>query len=403
MVTRYAAAFFVSTVGVLACSAPDFPPKDRLGDADETAKAPGTAATTQSASQPVQTCGDRVCSATESCLTCAQDCGACKCSEAPACTPALTPPAVVKPVPQFDVKFEPMPKEKIAMKLREALARGDAPARVLAAALAPAAADEHESVTRTRALFAANAPIAATVRAHLGAVGMGSPAAYRARFPVSVTPHTLMESPLPPIDCGPPQLNIRLAKITVHEEDDDFDNDIVYCSVSTDSPQGSELRVTPKTPNLDEGESHTFTAAEATIWGQSGPRAPGGDLMLKYHCFEADSANGYAGFIGALAKEGARYGRQIDSSGWTSNVSGSVASLLPLVLALDSDDNLFEAVQTIPAAEHLKLTNGGSWSVRKSGTHYYSDWDWTVHMEAFGCAVNGGGTAPSIQDAGAGG
>lgn len=374
-----------------------------MSDDEEDAKP----STQQTMTQPAQTaaaprCGDGTCNPGETCSTCAQDCGACpKCAEAPACDAALAPPVLTPANPQLDVRFEWQAKEHIRERVRALVATGAEEARVLAAALTDPAPGESSLTTTLRALFAKHDVVKTTVRAQLARAGMFSPDAYRAHFPERKPPVRLASPMNGAIDCGAPKLSIRMTKITVDEEDDDVSNDIVYCSVTADAPKGSELKVTPRTPNLDEGDSHEFSAGEATVWGQQGPREPGGDLVLTYDCYEADTSDGYTMFLSALAREGVRYGRTVDESGWVSDVSGSVVSLLPLMIALDSDDHLFEARQVISAADHLKLTNGASWTVRKSGTHYVSDWDWTVHMQAWGCAANGGGVA--AQDAGAGG
>ena len=45
--------------------------------------------------------------------------------------------------------------------------------------------------------------------------------------------------------------------------------------------------------------------------------------------------------------------------------------------------------QTIPRSAQLGLANGAAWTVRKKGTHLFSDWDWTLKVEAWGCVDNG--------------
>ena len=193
--------------------------------------------------------------------------------------------------------------------------------------------------------------------------------------------------------CEPPKLRLRVGRVTVHEEDDDFANDIVYCNVATESAGGSELRITPKTPNLDEGESHTFSGSEATFWGLEAPRDPGGDLTIRYDCFEEDAPNGYGQFVQkaveVLKQEGGKYVRWKDGYGWIGTAVDLVTKYLPAILALDSDDHLFIAQQTIPRAEQLALTNGATWNVRKKGTHIGSNWDWSLKIEAWGCVENG--------------
>lgn len=403
MRSRTLVGSFLSALALVACASVPGPTFEDEEQGEKSAALQQPSAAQAAAAPAGPRCGDRVCSADETCGLCPQDCGACKCVEAPACTnvnPNQAPTAT--PAPQLDVKFEAKSHARIAEQLREMIASGAPEARVLAAALASSSTlEQSPGVRRLREIFASHPTVASTLRAKLATVGMPSADQYVLRNPVEQGPRRGLTTMNGPVDCGPPQLVVRLAKITVEEEDDDFANDIVYCAITADSAKGSELRLSPRTPNLDEGESHTFAPGQTTVWGQRGPREAGGDLGLTYDCYEADTNDGYYAFLRVLASEGARSGDLVDESGWVSDTSGTVARLLPLVMALDTDDHLFEARQIIPLAEQLKLTRGGEWTVRKEGTHYASDWEWKLHMQAWGCAVNGGGTA-APGDAGPG-
>lgn len=66
-----------------------------------------------------------------------------------------------------------------------------------------------------------------------------------------------------------------------------------------------------------------------------------------------------------------------------------IGTYLPKLLSLDGDDHLFVANQTITAPKLMELAKGTSWTVNKSGSHLWSDWDWTLTMEAWGCAPDG--------------
>jgi hypothetical protein len=330
--------------------------------------------------------------------------GSCECKEeAP---PAAEPPAEVKPVcaelrscdaltsPQtfnpnkdLSMRLEAKSKPQLLAELRAEVASGSLRARYLAAALAPAQAGESLDVAVLRDLIANNASIHAAVTRHAATLGFGNVAAYRAQFPVA-TGHVLDT----PVDACSPSLKIRLGKITVTEEDDDVANDEVYCSISATAKDVQELRITPKTRPLDEGESQSFTGDESVVFGQGAARAPGGDITMKYDCFETDSAAGYAAFIKAAADAAKKYGTKVvsaDNAGYVSTGADLVSAFLPQILALDSDDHLFVASQTIPVAKQMELAKGASWTLRKSGTHLWSDWDWTLTMEAWGCAANG--------------
>jgi hypothetical protein len=297
------------------------------------------------------------------------------------------------------VKLEWKSKQELRAELSARVNAAGPEIRILASALAATpTADEPAAITHLRSLLQEQPQITTMVRRQLATVGLSSPDAYRALHP-ALGVMTVMDAKSG-VDCGPPQLSVRLAKVDVIEDEDDFANDIVYCAISTDSAKGSEVRVTPKTPPLDEGESYEFSPQVGTVWGQKGPREAGGDLTLTYDCFESDDSQTYNKLLEGLANTVAKNGTRVDDSGWTSAVAGAIAAVLPSILALDGDDHLFKAKQVISASDQLKLTNGGSWTVNKKGTHLWSDWEWTLHMEVWGCAVNGGGPRPP-SDAGA--
>jgi hypothetical protein len=193
------------------------------------------------------------------------------------------------------------------------------------------------------------------------------------------------------VQCDPTKLRLRLGQITVHEEDDDLANDIVFCQITAESPGGSEARLTPKTPNLDQGASHTFGGTAASFWGQKEPRDAAGDLSIRYDCYEQDDANSYANFakrLGELLADEAA--EQLpDGYGWLSTVADLAARYLPQLLSLDSDDHLLSASQTLPRSAQLEIAQGATWTVRKKGTHLWSDWDWSLRVDAWGCVDNG--------------
>ena len=331
--------------------------------------------------------------------------GSCECKAATEAPPA--PPAEVKPVctelrscdalptpgtftanNDLSLKLEAKSKPQILAELRAEVASGSLRARYLAAAMAPAQAGESLDVTVLRDLIANNAAIHSAVSRHAATLGFGDVAAYRGRFPVAAASR-VMDTP---VSACSPSLRIRLGKITVTEEDDDVANDEVYCAISASAKDVQELRITPKTRALDEGESQTFTGEDTVVFGQGTPRAAGADITMKYDCFETDSSQGYAAFVKAAADAAKKYGTKVvseDNAGYVSTGADLVSAFLPQILALDSDDHLFVASQTIPVARQMDLAKGASWTLRKSGTHLWSDWDWTLTMEAWGCATNG--------------
>ena len=345
---------------------------------------------------PPDGCGDGFCSPTEDCHTCASDCGQCApCEIAPSCDNATVPPVDVPHAPDFDIpKMELMSREKLEQRLAASVAQAGPEMRVLAAALDIEHPNEHPWITELRGVLDAHPAAADALRHQLELAGMESPALYRAEFPEPKYDMVNLPKPLNgeggTIECGDPLLRLNIAQIKVHEEDDDFANDIVYCVVQAEASNGAEVRITPQTPNLDEGETHEFALESSVFWGQQGPSTPGGDLLVTYDCIEADTTDGYQNMVNAIGEAATELGDGVEGdNGWVLTGAGAIAPIVSTGLALDTDDQLFNAQQTIPAEKHLEMTNGTYWTVRRDGTHLFSDWDWELTIKAWGCAEYG--------------
>lgn len=343
---------------------------------------------------PTDPCGDGVCiDADEDCHSCPLDCGTCApCDIAPSCANAQIPPVSMTHEASLDVALEYMPKDRIAARLELALQEAGPAVRVLAASLAPETRDENPLVTRLRDVFAHHPEATDSLRRGLSKAGMASPTVFAASHPAILPNHSVSPKEFPggTMECGAPLLRMRVAQVTVHEEDDDFANDIVYCSIVTEAAAGAEVRVTPQTPNLDEGDSFAFSIESGVMWGQLGPTTPGGNILVTYDCFEADTNDGYQSLIDSIGAAAGDIGGVVGGQyGWVFTVVGALAPVVSGALSLDSDDHLFNATQTIPLDKQLDMTNGRYWGVRRSGTHNLSDWDWELRVEAWGCAEYG--------------
>lgn len=334
-------------------------------------------------------CGDALCEPDENCHTCEDDCGVCEpCTIAPACEDAQIPPAELVHLPALDNVMMPMSKAQILARLQDRIAKAGAGVRLVAAALSEPRAHEPAIAGAMRKTFAKHPLLAARVRRSLDRAGMvreqgidlgdlDNPTTYGGEFPGGT------------VECGAPLLRVRAARIDVHEEDDDFANDIVYCALTSEAASASEIRVTPQTPNLDEGDSFTYPIEAGVFWGQQEPETPGGNLLLTYDCFEADSSDGYQSLIDGIGSAAEEIGGVAGEYGWIFTIVGAVAPVISDALALDGDDHLFNAQQTIGLDAQMDMTNGRFWSVRRSGTHLNSDWDWELRVEAWGCAEYG--------------
>jgi hypothetical protein len=352
-----------------------------------------TGATSGGGGEDQLRCGNGVClDEGENCHTCSLDCGECDpCTLAPSCANAQIPPVAMDHA-NLDVAFEYVPASAVRARLEHAIASGDLGVRVIAAALSDETPSENPVVTIVRKALAEHPTAAAAARRGLERAGLHQPKLYSADLPPLLPTYSTMGGEFPggTMECGSPLLRLRVAQITVHEEDDDWDNDIVYCSISSEAMNGSEIRVTPQTPPLDEGESFAFSIEAGVMWGQLGPTTPGGNMLITYDCFESDSDTGYQDLISAIGGAAGQIGGAIGGEyGWVFTTVGAVAGVISSAMSLDGDDHLFNATQTIPLEMQLDLTNGRYWSVRRSGTHFLSDWDWELRVEAWGCAEYG--------------
>lgn len=357
-------------------------------------------------------CGDGTCAADEDCNSCEADCGACEpCTLAPSCEGAEIPPVIDVHAEFLDDPMAWVPPHELAAQLRRHIDEGSVEARLIAAALSPAQADEPPFVTELRGIFAQHEDATAALRRQLALAGMDAPEDFRAAHPVRAAQVSVADlaaavvSPAATADggltgerrptaapCDDPRLRVRVARLDVHEEDDDFANDEVYCAITSEASSASEIKITPKTGALDEGDSYTYPLEGGVVWGQGGPEAPKGNLLITYNCIESDTAEGYANLVMAVGMAAQQAGA-LDIpgvDGWVFPAVGVVANVLSGALALDGDDQLFNASQVIPEDQHVPLTTGAWWSVRRTGTHINSDWDWELRMEIWGCHDNAG-------------
>lgn len=164
-------------------------------------------------------------------------------------------------------------------------------------------------------------------------------------------------------------------------------NDKVYCLIRAESSVGDELRLTPPSPPLDEGDSLSYSLHAGLVWGTTGPRDPEGNLLITYDCFEQDSDSQWSTFFEDLSAALTAVGSE--PGGWGAAV-GVAAGIVAKLIALDGDDHLLNAQQVLDASTYLEAAKGTSWTVRKSGMNLNSLWDWRLNMELWGCAEYGG-------------
>jgi hypothetical protein len=342
-------------------------------------------------------CGDGTCDEDETCDACPEDCGECiPCTLAPTCEGAQIPPVIETHAKNLDdIMLSYVPPEDALANITALLEQSTPGMRIIIAALDEARPDELAYVGHLRATFENHPAITDALRRQLAAANLQSLALYRDAHPepraadidlTTTDPHHGGTAR----PCEDPRLRVRVARIDVPEEDDDVLNDQIYCLIAGEGTESSELKLTPITPALDEGDGHDWALGEGVVWGQMDLAAPRGNLALTYNCIESESVDTYNALLGAIGDAAEEAGGVFGDSenGWVFDAVGVLGNLLPSVLMLDGDDQLFNASQIIAEDQHLELTAGAWWTVARSGTNINSDWEWHLRMEIWGCHDN---------------
>lgn len=332
-------------------------------------------------------CGDDVCDVWETCENCPDDCGVCQmCDQAPKCAGNVQPPTITKAIPELMDTAQALTIDEEELRLAAEVEAASPAMRLLAHALASPRELDHPRVVRLRAALAAHPELRQRLAANLARLGMPAFDVYRDLYPIDFA----ADPDAPPVGrpraaCDNPRLRIRLASVTVHEEYDDFNNDYVYCMITTEAE--SQLYNT----GLEAGSSYPYSVAEGVVWGADNKLVPpGGNMTLTYRCYENDDWTAFEALLDAIAEAADGLGGLPipGLDGWHLPV-GKVADLLKQLLQFDDDVQLFNASQTIDKHLLLTLTQGRYWTVRRYGNMNFSDWDWELRMEAWGCTDDG--------------
>jgi hypothetical protein len=190
--------------------------------------------------------------------------------------------------------------------------------------------------------------------------------------------------------CQNAQLRLRVSQITTYAGGAQ-----VYCVISSSDGVNSEAALTTKTKSLGSGESFSFDPTSSVFWGQNSLHPTTDNLTVTYNCFKVVDNSGWAAALGALSGAAQAAGGIAGPYGWAFGAgSAAAAAAAAAVNAASGDDLQLNAQQTISKTELLDLTNGRTWTIRKSGGSKwtFSDWDWELTIESYGCAD---GTAPA--------
>jgi hypothetical protein len=194
-------------------------------------------------------------------------------------------------------------------------------------------------------------------------------------------------APIVGTSCLDPELRIRISKIRSRDGDGD-----VYCIVDAADGSSSEAAITSKMP-LTGGKEVFFSQGEGTLWGQKALKPTTNNLTLTYSCYKvADNGGAWAAALSALGSTATAVGgSSLNPYGWAFDLGGAGANAAAAaVQAANSKDELrINWQQTISKDQLLDLTNGRTWTVRRTdsgGLFGTGSWDWEITIQSWGCA-----------------
>jgi hypothetical protein len=215
-----------------------------------------------------------------------------------------------------------------------------------------------------------------------------------AGIPSSTQPETALDlpadapdggtaAPIEPDNCQAPLLRLRIAGITVNKE-----GGTLYCIVSASDGVSSEVAITTKTKNLNDGETNYFDPGVGLFWGQKDLKQTSNNVTITYDCFKVGS-DAWSMVLMAVANQSMSVAGVAGPYGWIFGAASvGAAAAAAGISAASGDKHLFNYQQTIDKARLYELTNGRQWTLRQGGDcGIFCSWDWTVIVESWGCAA----------------
>ncbi len=358
----------------------------------------GEMVTTSGAGGAPSPCPNKVCDDTENCHTCEVDCGVCApCDIAPKCDNVTIPPAKLTAFPQLDVAINgrvPLAEDRARLS---AWVQAATPAmRLVVAALDQPTPGEPAAVNVFRQAFLESPEDTKLLREQLVVAGLQSVVEYRAKFPVvilPVPPPSLGDADPPggTLECGAPLLRIGISEIKVPNKDSYISGDTIYCLTQAEALSSSEIRIVGPTGSIGEGKSQVLSIASGILWGQKKETTPGGTIQITYDCFSQKDNAGYAALVDGIGKAAKDVGGVVPGdAGYVLTGIGGVSGIVSVALGLVKDLHLLNKQQTIPLDTQMKLTNGGTWTVKAKGdSSPFGTYEWHLIIKAWGCAEYG--------------
>lgn len=190
--------------------------------------------------------------------------------------------------------------------------------------------------------------------------------------------------------CLDPRLRMRIRQINITKNGVWPGSLDMYCIVNASDGSTSEVAVTPLQKGLSDGNPPLiFDPNVALFWGQKELRTTTNNLTITYRCFRNTNVDAYTKTFGAIKDGAVKAGGVAGPWGWAFGLGSVAAGIVEAAIGSSGGDTLrLNVQQTIDAGALLELTNGRIWKIQQSGDGggLNGKWDWTVEVEAWGCA-----------------
>ncbi len=277
-------------------------------------------------------CGDNVCAASESCVTCPADCGECaKCDLSPSCTGASSVPASPTALAAFNNAGQTSYTSGVGFcGPSDCLPGGSA-----------CSSDGGTCCSGT--CTAGTCPADAC-----GSDG---------------DPQGL---------CSDPLLKMRVSQIQIHKNGAPGSLEM-FCLVQADDGQSSQLMVTPEYMNLeDNNPALTLSPAAGTFWGETvnGVKLSQFNITVTYTCYMVTTPGALQNALMAISNfAGAAAGIPGNPYGWIFGIGGAAAAAAAAATATGNGATpLLNVQQTMDSSSLLRLTIGYTWTIEQSGS-----------------------------------
>ncbi len=217
-------------------------------------------------------------------------------------------------------------------------------------------------------------------------------------------------TPAAQTSCADPQLKIRVSDLAIHGAGQDTVE--LFCIISADDGQSSELVVTPKAAGVADGQSLPLSQGSGMFWGQDAGKVKltQFNVTIQYNCYELTQPSQWSSILSTIGGAAGAIGSVPGNPyGWAFGLGGIAAQAAAAAVSNTTGTELRLSVQqTISKDAFLDMTNARTWSIRQSGKvktnntcvpifgeDCLNTWDWELHVQAWGCADPRPGGTPA--------